>query len=315
MIIDVTCPKCCAVYLSDEAHIGKHLRCSKCGCHVPILIADRAVVQSLPNPQTSVPHFYTAAATLVNRRNRNTWALAVVLIVIVLGAASLVMLRRSNSGSAHISDIDKKADSDSTQKDSFDDIDSLVAQHKAAEARQSIAAGATGTANLSDFEPENAKSTHVAVGNKRPTAYNSLPSGTRIAPDIGTNGHGMLTVENGMSVDAVVRLYDTTSYETRRWFSVQANGSAHVVQIPEGTYILAYTTGLNWVESKEVFSWHPSYSEFERVLQYREQRDSDGLQYHDISVTLQPVVGGNVRARVISREEFLKGHKHMPLQQ
>lgn len=155
---------------------------------------------------------------------------------------------------------------------------------------------------------------HSETGDRRPINYNSLPTGTRIAPDFGTDGRGMLTVENGMSVDAVVRLYDAATYQTMRWFSVQAGGSGHMKQIPEGTYILAYTMGLNWVDSQDAFSWHSSYSEFERNLQYREQLISGRLQYHEISVTLHPVVGGNVRARPISGAEFLEGHERMPLQ-
>jgi len=50
----------------------------------------------------------------------------------------------------------------------------------------------------------------------------------------------------------------------------------------------------------------PSYNEFERTFQYSEQRDEEGVQYHDISVTLQPVRGGNVHTRNISRDEFLR---------
>jgi hypothetical protein len=148
----------------------------------------------------------------------------------------------------------------------------------------------------------------------RPTTYNSLPSGTRIAPDIGTDGHGELTVNNGTSEDAVVRLYDASTLQDSRWFWVQAGHSAQMIQLPEGVYALAYTTGLDWLDSEDSFRWHPSYNEFGRKLEYSERRDSEGIHYHDISVTLNPVIGGNVRTRVITREEFLKGHHHMPLQ-
>lgn len=151
---------------------------------------------------------------------------------------------------------------------------------------------------------------------QRPTTYNSLPTGTRITPDIGTNGHGTLTVTNGTTEDAVVRLYDVSSLQTLRWFFVQAGGSAQMGQLPEGTYTLAYTRGLDWLESRDVFRWHPHYNQFGKQLEYTEQHDPDGVHYQsdDIRVTLNPVIGGNVRTRVITREEFLKGHHHMPLQ-
>jgi hypothetical protein len=45
----------------------------------------------------------------------------------------------------------------------------------------------------------------------------------------------------------------------------------------------------------------------------RNRGTSGIIQYKDISVTLHPVMGGNVRTKDISRSEFLKGHRHVPL--
>lgn len=162
--------------------------------------------------------------------------------------------------------------------------------------------------------PKSNKPAHVAE--RRPTEYNSLPTGTRIADDVGTNGHKELTVENGTSEDAVARLSHAgiEGDDTVRWFFVQAHSTALMPKIPEGTYRLRFTTGLNWVESQDTFSWHPAYSEFERSFDFSEQRHSHGVQYHSISVTLHAVPSGNVRTRTITREEFLKGHRHVALQ-
>lgn len=148
----------------------------------------------------------------------------------------------------------------------------------------------------------------------RPTEYNSLPTGTSIGPDFCTGGHGVLTVENGTDVDAVARLYDAATYRTVCWFFVRAGESHRKTAIPEGTYELVYTLGLNWVESEDTFGWRPSYTRFGRTLRYYEQEAAGDIQYHDISVTLQPVIGGNVRAQKISRQDFLKGHQHMALE-
>ncbi len=87
-----------------------------------------------------------------------------------------------------------------------------------------------------------------------------------------------------------------------------------MTHIPQGTDRLTFTSGLNWVEPDDTFSWHPSYSEFERVVAYSEEHDSEGIQYHTISVTLHPVLFGNVKTKAISREQFLKGHRHVALQ-
>src|SRR5579864_5300153 len=52
MNMDVQCPQCGAVYHSDESHVGRHLRCTRCGSMVPISFAARNIV-SQPTPTPS----------------------------------------------------------------------------------------------------------------------------------------------------------------------------------------------------------------------------------------------------------------------
>jgi hypothetical protein len=127
-------------------------------------------------------------------------------------------------------------------------------------------------------------------------------------PDVGTNGYGELEVQNGTSEDAVLSLYDSAADETVRGVYVQARHSVRMKGIPQGTYQLAYTAGLDWDDREAVFSCDPDYAQFERDFVFAEERNQEGIQYHLITVTLHPVIGGNVRTKRISREEFLKGH-------
>ena len=305
-MIDVTCPKCSAVYHAEETHIGKQLRCPQCGCSVPIFKAEQPVVQrASSSPRTSGSHVRSRPSARVNLRTWRAYALAILAIVIVLGATAFLLLRRSSEKVVDFSDIDQansqKQPLASQQNDSTQD------------SRTSQGGGEESTSK-SGFESPDHAVRELPATDQRPTTYNSLPTGTRIAPDFGMDGHGKLTVKNGTNMDAVVRIYDTASYQTIRWFSVQAGGSARMTRIPRGNYVIAYTTGLNWIDPDDAFRWHPSYSEFERILDYDEQRDAKGVQFNDFDVTLHPVVGGNVRAKTISREEFLKGHQHGPLQ-
>jgi hypothetical protein len=83
----------------------------------------------------------------------------------------------------------------------------------------------------------------------RPKHYRSLPSGARLSDDVGIDGHGELSISNQTDLDAVARLYDRSTLETVRWFFVRANSSYTVNSIPQGDYILAYTTGLDWADS------------------------------------------------------------------
>jgi hypothetical protein len=225
---------------------------------------------------------------------------AIVSVVVVVGVISLVILRHptvAEHATASLSDVVEPARPPQSTKNTN--------KWEIVDATPSVARS-----------PQAAADGHkpMEASNPRPAHYNSLPTGARIEEDMGTNGHGKLTAENGTSEDAVVRLSDVGDH-TLRWFFVRAHSSAHVAQIPEGSYRLSFTTGLNWVESENTFAWRPSYSEFERTFEYSEQRDSAGVQYQSISVTLNPVVFGNIRTKAITREEFLKGHRHLALQQ
>lgn len=319
-MINVTCQQCGAVYHSEETHIGKHLRCSRCACLVPISRqAERAVVQRSPAFPDATSQASASSAKYPVRRFRPVYSFAIATTVVALAAVLLFLLLRptaTRQGADTLSNIEEQAQSRQNQK----------ADH-AVDFQPDASPATSPTASLqppesqykaSDVEVQgesqsSTRQRHAQATDPRPTRYYSLPTDTRIEEDIGTSGHGKLTVENGTSEDAVARLSDASTDQTVRWFFVQAHSSAQMAQIPQGTYRLTFTTGLNWVESEDTFSWHPSYSEFERTFEYSEQHDSEGFQYHSISVTLNAVLLGNVRTKAITREEFLKGHRHVAL--
>jgi len=133
----------------------------------------------------------------------------------------------------------------------------------------------------------------------------SLPNGARIAPDVGSDGRGELNVNNGTSEDAEVILYSIENDEQTRDINVKAHSYFQITGIPVGTYELKYALGLSCYQ-------------FDHSLDYTEHRTEEGdrvlVNYKEISVTLHPVVGGNVRTKQISRNEFLKGHRARRIQ-
>jgi len=272
-MIDIACPKCGVIYHTLENNVGKQILCTNCGNVITIVLA---VTPRSPSARTiSKP----VTTTGTKRQRRYVFGIVAAIAVIFI---ALLFFRHPK-----------------TPKE-------VVAANKANDAQKwTVVSEESPPADL----PKSESSQGVEP---RPTEYNSLPTGTRIEQDSGTAGHGKLTVENGTSEDAVVRLSDATTDQTARWFFVKAHSSAHVSRIPQGNYRLAYTTGLNWVESDDAFSWQPTYDEFERNLDYDERRESEGVKYHEIRVSLNSVFG-NVRTRTITREEFLRGHRHTAL--
>jgi hypothetical protein len=198
--------------------------------------------------------------------------------------------------------------------------DSIPAGQSVSSAKPTVSETEAGTYRLEDVEVAPVKAPRTSASKRstrrqvlapdageRPTEYRSLPNGARISPDVGSDGHGLLAVDNGTSEDAKVVLYDTAKDEKIREVYVQAGNSIRITGIPTGTYQLKYTTGLDWFEQDEVFRVNPSYNAFEKEFRYTEQEDGNKILYHDISVTLHPVVGGKAHTRKISRREFLMG--------
>jgi hypothetical protein len=161
------------------------------------------------------------------------------------------------------------------------------------------------------------KPPHLAQAGKQeqhPKIYQSLPTGTPFCDGDETGGKGVLEIENGTPEDAALRLYDVSTKRIVRCLFVKTHESLQVTGIPEGAYVLKYSTGLDWQVESRAFRWLPSYSQFDRQLVYSEEHIGDDIRYHEIKVTLQPVIGGNVRAVPISREEFLRGTQDAEMQ-
>jgi hypothetical protein len=139
--------------------------------------------------------------------------------------------------------------------------------------------------------------------------HRSMPNGSRIEPDVGTVGYGVLEVQNGTSEDAVLSLYDSANDEKAREVYVEARHSVRMKGIPKGAYQLAYSHGLDWISDDIFRCGDPDYAQFEREFTFTEERDQESVHYKTITVTLHPAVGGNVRTKRISRQEFLKNHR------
>ncbi len=238
----------------------------------------------------------TPSANHPTRTFRSVYAFGIATTVVVVAA---ILLLRPKPDTTHLLDIAGPTQSQLKQQPNN------VANEPAVN-QQPVSSPARGAVADADARTQTL--------DPRPTNYNSPPTGTRCEEEISTSGHGELTVKNGTSEDAVVRLSDASTDQIVRCFFVQAHTSAHLAHIPPGTDRLTFSTGLNWIESDDTFSWSPSYSEFERAFLYSEEHDSEGVHYDNISVTLHPVLFGNVKTNAISREQFLKGHRHVALQ-
>jgi transcription initiation factor TFIIIB Brf1 subunit/transcription initiation factor TFIIB len=202
-MIDVTCSECGAVYHSEKTYVGKQLRCTKCGCVVPIEVeVARDVVQHSSSSPTFKSHRVSRSP-----KHRRIFPFAIAVMVIAMVAIFIALLRYPEVRRQGTTLSDTKAPSESRENVENGDEWQITGE-------EPIPAPTQQTGRPKQLDP-------------RPTDYNSLPTGTRIENDIGTDGNGKLAVENGTSEDALVRLSQLATAQTCSFF-VQAHRSANI---------------------------------------------------------------------------------------
>jgi hypothetical protein len=134
----------------------------------------------------------------------------------------------------------------------------------------------------------------------------SLPNGTEILKMRRNDGHGKFTVDNGTAEDAVVELVNVETKKAIRAFYVESGKKFTEDHIGSGTYSINYMTGVGWDASARQFSRRGECGIFDQPATYSEQRNGETgeIDYHEFSITLQPVAGGTARTSALNPDEF-----------
>jgi len=272
-MIDVVCPQCGEVYHTHVMQAGKSIKCGRCDSLFPILLkGDTIAQQPLETTEIRRPRSQTEQTPVRPISQRNVFRSLIIFGVVIIGLG--LVLWWYSSGHENAPPVPERSASSN-----------------------GLQAGE---------EPPGMESDHCDELDR--TKFHSLPNGSRMAPEESAKGHGVLEVQNGTGEDAVLLLHDPAATETVRGVYVQAMHSARMEGIPLGTYELAFAEGLDWDGGRAAFRCGDrDYAQFERDFEFTEKKDPDGIRYKAIAVTLHPVIGGNVRTKKISRQEFLKG--------
>src|SRR5208282_559885 len=297
-MIEITCPQCGEAYHADAVHVGKRIRCTKCGSLLPILDAGGTIVQKAPEANTVRPsRTWAKTSPVPTNPHRNAVGLGLIFVLVVVMAVGLGILLRHSSPDKGITSALRPGDPAYWQI-------TPPPGDGASQSSLETTGGAWRPAVNPDNLPLVGQQPLTIKSNGPPcdtqAMGSSMANGSRIVPDVGTNGHGVLEVQNGTNEDAVLSLYDSAADQTIREVYIHAKHSVRMKGIPEGTYQLVYAAGLDWDDSADIFLCDPDYAQFERNFTFTEEEDQEGIQYHSITVTLHPVVGGNVRTKKIS---------------
>jgi len=157
-----------------------------------------------------------------------------------------------------------------------------------------LAATPTATPTSTSTQPPTPTPTATAVPVQ-------IANGTVFTAD-GT-GLGELTVENGTSTDAIVKVVRADG-STVRSFYVVRQSSWTVADLPAGSYFVRFATGLDWDPVLLRFQRDRGFTEFEEVFDFTETEDASGTYYSTWRVTLHAVEGGSADTSDISEGDF-----------
>jgi hypothetical protein len=130
-----------------------------------------------------------------------------------------------------------------------------------------------------------------------------LETGAELLRELET-GPGVLTVENGLSVDGVVALVPAKAEKAVFSFYVRSRDSYTTDDIGDGRYRVYFTAGRDWDEALGRFTRKCSFQVFDDVLEYETTNQDGTYLYQTWTLTLNPVVGGTASTSDVAPGDF-----------
>jgi hypothetical protein len=124
-----------------------------------------------------------------------------------------------------------------------------------------------------------------------------LPNGT-VLKDFDYPGQGTLTIDNGTSRDAVVKLVGIGAVKASFEVYIGAGRSVNVPQVLDGFYEVYFALGIDWDDT--IFGYEKSFGKFDNIVTFK----TTEYNYSTISMTLHTVAHGNARTSTVTQREF-----------
>jgi hypothetical protein len=280
-MLEVRCARCGTTHFSGEEHVGKMLKCSKCGDAVPIERAESKVsahaIATNERSKDKVVSPRVPARPLHSLRTPKAQLAGMVIlgiVVLVLGwfyfssDPTLDFFAKSvQNEDSRPTPTSGESDGSKTQSSHSGDIFDQVARE----------------------QKNNPPLPHGYT-----FVDNSLPTGTLLGVETYNTGRGKITISNGTSEDAVVAVVVSSTGKLARKVYIAAASQYSLDKFSEGSYRVLFSLGKDWDPEAEVFKQDASYQEFGKILFFSEKELEDGVEYSHHTITLNPVPDGNV---------------------
>jgi hypothetical protein len=335
-VIDVHCngrlhdgTRCQEICHADESHVGRSIRCPKCGTvnrierSLPVQSTYQSRTGTVPIPTAEWrPAKPVSRSTSSHSRRKNVAIIAGVLFGVFGIAVALDRL---------LPDSSKKSGAESSSTVEQSVVPSRTSQPQGIPPpvveptppisnpwRQSgnVPPARSNPGDVAPFPTMNQSDQQMPI---RPCARDQQVdrprTGTRLEPDEESSGVSKLRIKNGTQRDAAIRLVEEETGRAARFVYVEAGDEYTVGNIEVGSYLLRFASGYDWIPACTDFIREPEYSEFESALTFEvvtRSKDRDGYTTR-YEVTLNQVPFGNAKKRTIDRKRFFEGDQHVTL--
>jgi len=336
-MIDIHCPLDGTVYHAEESHIGRSIRCQKCGAILKI--EHQVAVPITKREQRPIDRKKETVPSAKPLRSQPIWPvksdrmsreseILIGLGIAAFGILLFVVLWRM--GSSRIANRTPASGSDQYAKDHSPEpftpspevkpIQPLTPWPKINPIRSipTLKMDPIRSAPIEPIPPEElALPSQLVPPCAEGQEPERLPTGTRIEPDNGVSGRCTLKISNGTGHDAAVRLAESATGRTARFVYIETGRDYTLSGIEPGVYSLRFETGLDWIPICKGFLRDEDIQEFDESLEFRSITNEDKYSIRTLTtharVSLNPVVGGNAKTHHIDREHFFEGDQHVTL--
>lgn len=116
------------------------------------------------------------------------------------------------------------------------------------------------------------------------------------------SGRSSLQIHNGSSRDAVVTLVRGKSKKLSVY--VRKKAKYKVNGVPDGSYKVYFTHGVDWDRAKRSFTRECSFERFQESVRFETVVTATRIRWHDWRITLHAISGGNARTSGVDPDDF-----------
>jgi hypothetical protein len=127
-------------------------------------------------------------------------------------------------------------------------------------------------------------------------------SGTEFGTGAG-RGHSTVLFRNNGDHNVLGKIWSVDGRSHDRLIFIEPFKSATMKRVRSGRYLIHFCTGTNWDWASAQFS-DAACQEFEDGADLRTSEDEKGMYWHNFQLTIEPVIGGTAKTKVILPSQF-----------